>query len=307
MAIMTESAYKLDLNLLRPLRLLLEERHVSQAAELHGISQPAMSRILDRLRTVFADELLVRTGRRYERTPRAELLLAELNELLDRLDATVAGDRFMPERCEATFRIATTDYASLMFVPYVLRDLEVAAPRCSLEVSAWDDRVFDDIAAGRLDAAIINANDAPARLDSEKIFEDRYTCVVAANHELRGRRVDLNKYLAYRHAVLDVKGGLQPAVDQTLAALGVRRTIGYRTPFLGSAIAAVGRTSMIATLPVRIVENLTDASAVRAIPAPRELPPFAYSLVWHKRLAASAAHMWFRDIVRSAAAALDAS
>ena len=284
----------MDLNLIRPLCVLLEERHVSRAAERCGVSQPAMSRLLDRMRATFQDELLVRSGRRYEPTPRAQRLLIELREVLERLDVIVTGDPFIPERCDTTFRIATTDYASVVLVPAILSDLQTQASKAALEIAAWSDGTFEELAAGRIDAAIGAGTDAPEELHREKLFDEDYVCMVAANHPLRGRRAELGAYLAYPHAVIDVTRGRQPPVDQPLAALGLRRRVGYRTPFLSSTIFAVERTSMILTIPRRLAARYATAVHVRIIAAPPELASFSYDLIWHKRLGASAAHAWFR-------------
>lgn len=282
---------------MRPLCVLLEERHVSRAAERCGVSQPAMSRILDRLRTTFDDELLVRSGRRYERTPRADRLLAEVRDTLDRLDAAIAGGPFVPAQCETRFRVATTDYASIIFVPRILRDLEALAPNTSLNVTMWDHQAFDEIAAGRIDAAITGEH-RPATLLGETLFDEDYVCIVAADHPLRARRIDLAAYLKFRHTVVDVVHGAQPAADQSLAARGVRRRVGYRTPFLGSAVFAVAETSMILTVPRRLAASVAPMVAVRTVEAPRELAAFSYALVWHHRFEASPAHVWFRERIR---------
>jgi DNA-binding transcriptional LysR family regulator len=94
-----------------------------------------------------------------------------------------------------------------------------------------------------------------------------------------------------------VRGG-QPPADEPLAALGRRRRVGYRTPFLGSAVFAVARTSMILTVPRRLAANYVGKVPVRVIAAPRELATFTYSLVWHKRFDASLPHVWFRERIR---------
>jgi DNA-binding transcriptional LysR family regulator len=287
-----------NLNDIRPLCALLEERHVSRAAARCNMTQPAMSRVLDRLRITLDDELLVRSGRAYERTPRAERLLAELRDIVDRLDATIAGDRFVPEQCETTFRVATTDYASIIFLPQLLRTLERLAPRAAVEVTMWDRHSFDDVAAGRIDAAIISVTSTRSTLVSERLFDDDYVCMVAANHPLPARRVDLESYLEFRHAVVDVARGGQPPADEPLAALGRRRRVGYRTPFLGSAVFAVARTSMILTVPRRLAASYVGRVPVRVLAAPRELATFTYSLVWHKRFDASLPHVWFRERIR---------
>jgi len=286
------------LNLIRPLCVLLEERHVSKAAERCGMSQPAMSRIFERLRATFDDKLLVRNGRAYERTPLGELLLAELQDILNRVEATLSGNRFAPEQCDTKFRLATTDYASVVFLPRLLRDLEDLAPNASLNVTVWNERSYDDLGTGRLDAAIMSADDPPGTLYCEKLFTEDYVCMVAANHPVRGPRLSLKAYLEYRHAVIDIMHGSQPSIDQPLGAQNVHRRVGYLTPFLSSAVFAVARTSMILTVPRRLAEIYRTIVPVRTLAAPREITSFAYSLLWHKRLETSLAHAWLRERVR---------
>ena len=287
-----------DLNLMRPLCALLEERHVSRAAERCGVTQPAMSRTFERLRETFGDELLVRSGRRYERTPRGEQLLNEMREILERVDAAIAGDRFDPARSDASFRIATTDYVSAILVPHLLHDMEQQAPLSTLDIHMADDRTFDELIAGRIDAALVGIGEPSSMLRREKLFEDGYMCVVGANHTVKRSRFLLSEYLAQRHVVIDVEHGLQPPIDKPLEMLGTRRRIGYRTPFLTSAAYAVSTTSMVLTIPSRLAELVVKDVAVRTVEAPRELSSFTYSIVWHPRLDASAPHAWFCDRIR---------
>jgi DNA-binding transcriptional LysR family regulator len=291
-----------DLNIMRPLRALLEDRHVSSAAERCGVSQPAMSRTLARLRTTFADDLLVRSGRRYERTPRADQLLAEVREILDRIESALSGNCFDARQCDVVFRLASTDYISAVLLPHVLRDLQDSAPSASLDLTRSDERTAEAVGAGRIDVAIMSVDDAPATLNREKLFDDDYVCLVAADHALAHRSsITLDRYLKQRHIVIDVWHGLQPPIDRPLAALGVRRHVGFRTPFLTSAAYAVASTSMVLTIPRRQAWSCTVGLPVRIVPAPRELDNFTYTLVWHKRLDASAAHAWFRERIRTIA------
>jgi DNA-binding transcriptional LysR family regulator len=291
-----------DLNIMRALRALLEERHVSSAAERCGVSQPAMSRTLARLRTTFADDLLVRSGRHYERTPRADHLLAEVRDILDRIEAALSGNSFDARQCDVVFRLASTDYISAILLPHVLRDLQNHAPSAALELTRSDERTVDEVSAGRIDVAIISVDDAPASLNREKLFDDDYVCIVAVDHALARRsNVTLDQYLKQRHIVIDVVHGAQPPIDRPLAALGVRRQVGYRTPFLTSAVYAVASTSMMLTIPRRQALSCSAGLPVRIVGAPRELDKFTYTLAWHKRLEASAAHAWFRERLRTIA------
>ena len=294
----------MDLNLIRPLCVLLEEQHVTKAAERCGMSQPAMSRILDRLRSTFDDRLLIRSGSRYERTPRGELLLADLRDILNRVDSAVSGNKFAPQQCDTKFRLATTDYASVVFLPRLLRDLETLAPRASLSVSAWDERCYEDLGTGRLDAAIMSADNPPGSLVCERLFDEDYVCMVAADHPIRGERISLGVYLKYRHAVIDIVRGWQPSIDQPLVAMGTPRRIAYVTPFLGSAVFAISRTALILTVPRQFALRYQSIVPVRMISAPQEIAAFSYSLLWHRRLESSLAHEWFRQRVRELAARL---
>ncbi len=296
--------YSVDLNLIRPLCVLLEEQHVTKAAERCGMTQPAMSRILDRLRSTFDDKLLIRSGRRHERTPRGELLLADLRDILNRVDSAVSGNKFAPQQCDTKFRLATTDYASVVFLPRLLRDMETLAPRASLSVNAWDERCYEDLGTGRLDAAIMSADNPPGSLICERLFGEDYVCMVAADHPIRGKRIGLDVYLKYRHAVIDIVRGWQPSIDQPLVARGTPRQIAYVTPFLGSAVFAISRTSHILTVPRQLALRYQSIVPVRVLSAPPEIAAFSYSLLWHRRLETSLAHEWFRQRVRLLAAGL---
>jgi DNA-binding transcriptional LysR family regulator len=171
-------------------------------------------------------------------------------------------------------------------------------------VRPWEERSLEDVASGRLDAVIICTDSVPAALEAEHLFNETYVCILATNHAFRGRRIPLSTYLAQTHAVIDVHYGTQQAIDAPLAVKGARRTVAYRTPFLASAIFSAARKSMIVTTPRRLADEFPGSSDVRVVEAPRELPGFSYSLVWHKRLQLSDAHHWFREQVRTVAKSL---
>src|SRR6201993_1584151 len=132
-----------DLNLLLALHALLEERHITRASKRCFLSQSAMSRALDRLREMFGDELLIRSGRAYERTVRGDTLLRELQSLLPRIEAMVRGEEFDPERSQERFRLAVTHHASITLIPPLIRRIRSAAPDIRLEVSQWQDRAYE--------------------------------------------------------------------------------------------------------------------------------------------------------------------
>src|ERR1700757_2989062 len=168
-----------DLNLLLALHALLEERHVTRAAKLCFWSHPAMSRALERLREMFGDPLLIRSGRGYERSVRGDSLLRELQSLLPRLESMVRGEEFDPRRSEERFRLAVRHHASITLIPPLIRGIRREAPGVRLEVSQWEERAYDAVMAGRLDAAL-SAEHPPSGLESEVLFEVDFVCVVGA-------------------------------------------------------------------------------------------------------------------------------
>ena len=178
-----EHINRADLNLLRTLFALLEERHVTRAAKRCFLSQPAMSRALERLRQTFDDELLIRVGRRYERTARGERVLRDLESLLPRLELLLKGQHFDPVRSEERFRLTMTDHAGVVLLPDLVRRVSGIAPHVRIEVMPWSSGRFEDLEAGRLDLILDAAGvPAPQTLNCEVLFTDFLVCVVASHH-----------------------------------------------------------------------------------------------------------------------------
>jgi DNA-binding transcriptional LysR family regulator len=296
----------LDLSLVEPLYALLEERHVTRAAKRCDMSQSAMSRALERLRSALDDELLVRSGGSYERTPRGDQLLVDLQALLPRLDAALRGNRFDPATSRDRLCIATTDYAASVLIPTLLERIASAAPSVQIEVVPWNDRVFGDIEAGRVHLALIGAQ-APDSFESEPLFLDEFVCVVAHDHPVRARRVTLKRYVEYGHAVVTIgKDGGQPWIERAVAANGFERRVAYRSPYQLSAILVASRTNMICTTARLLAKQLAPVADVRLLAAPRELPKIAYRMTWHRRLRDDAALNWLREQLLVAAKELSA-
>ncbi len=287
-----------DLNLLPALIALLDERHVSRAADRVRLSQPAMSRALQRLRRALDDELLVRGRDGYALTPRAERIQRELAAFVPRLDALFAPEQFQPREAAQTFRLAGTDYAVSRFGPELFRRLFAESPHSTLRFETWHDGVFDDVDRGVLDLAFFGAS-VPAQLRSQRLFTEQFVCVLSADHPLaRRRRLTLAEYLDCSHVVVATERGLQPAIDQRLQSLGSPRRASLTVPYHAAAPLAVPGTVLVATVPAGIAEPSADLAVVAA---PKEIEPLQYSMTWHPRLNRDPAHVWLRDLVRSVA------
>jgi DNA-binding transcriptional LysR family regulator len=292
--------WNLDLNLLHPLHALLEERHVTRAAARCFLSQPAMSRALERLREMFADPLIVRSGRIYERTARGERLLQEVEAIIPRLEAMVRGKEFEPMRSRERFRVAMTDHASMILMPALLDQIRAAAPNVRVESSAWSNRGYEEVAAGRLDLAL-SAEVAPPYLETEVLFDLDFVCLVGSAQPLHPRRLTLKQYLQLPHASVETWDGQQTLVDRPLAQRGLKRHVALSTPFFVPAIFAIARTDLILTVPRRLAMMTAANAGVRMIEPPREIEAFPYFMTWHPRVTSEPAHAWFRQVFRIAA------
>jgi DNA-binding transcriptional LysR family regulator len=293
----------LDLNLLLPLVALLEERHITRAAARCNLSQPAMSRSLERLREAFADDLLIRVGPGYELSARARELLDGMLVILPRLASVVRSGDFRPVDSTHHFRLATTDYGATVLAPAVAKRLARVAAGVRLDVLQWYDSAANDMAAGRIDVAIVG-RDAIPDLSCEPYVEDEFVCVVARRHPVRGKRFTLRVYAHYPHVAISARQSRQPWLEEVLSAKGLQRRVVLATPFGASAVLAVAQTQALLTIPRRMAMALAKLGDVRVVGAPREFERARYVMAWHPRVESDAAQIWFRDQLRDLAKSL---
>jgi DNA-binding transcriptional LysR family regulator len=285
---------KSDLNLLPALAVLLEERSISRAAARHHLSQPAMSRVLQRLRETFGDELLVRTANGYELTARARRLQQDLQSLLPDVDRMLRGERFNPLTAEDTFRVCGPDSASILIASRLPGRLKAMAPGTQLELVAWHDKAFEDVTHGRVDL-LLWANQVPSPLLSRELVEDDIICVFCERHPIGQRPLTKEAYLRYPHVLLTLFSPWGSIVDRALAKNNQQRRIGLRVPYFGAAVLAVPGTDLIATLPRRSAEIYAGSAPVRIVPFPFTIAPLRYLIAWHPSTNEEPALVWFRE------------
>ncbi|MFI5615485.1 LysR family transcriptional regulator [Amycolatopsis sp. NPDC051903] len=287
-----------DLNLLKALEVLLEERHLTRAAARIHLSQSAMSRTLTRLRATFGDELLVRTARGFELTPRARTLQRDLALLMPQLRSLVRGAGFSPESATDVVRLHLTDYAALVLGHRLFSPVFRQAPGLSLHTDWLSPTSFDDLGHGRADLVLTPVR-PPAPLRWRPLFEERFVCVLARDHPVTADRLTLDDLARYPHASVVVLGAERMLAENRLAALGITPRPGLRVPFFTAAIAALPGTPLVAVLPSRLVDQV-PIDDVRVAAAPAQLMPYAYGMTWHPRLDADPLHTWLRDLVLDA-------
>jgi DNA-binding transcriptional LysR family regulator len=257
------------------------------------LSQPAMSRVFDRLQEMFKDELLVRTDKGYEPTKRASALYLQLNDVLPRIDGLFHGADFKPAQATDQFRIAAGPYASLWLVPRLIQSLARQAPNIRVEISI-SNNATQRLEANQIDL-ILSGQEAPRNLPSSALFEEPYMCLLRMDHPLAKRRLTLRRYLAARHI-----SGQQAILDERLNRQGYERDIRVRVVDFFPIGILVERTDLIATLALRVARQLEKVSRIRMVPAPPEVGRFRYTQVWHSRDDTNPAHRWLRKVVQRA-------
>ncbi|WP_165947336.1 LysR family transcriptional regulator [Micromonospora sp. 15K316] len=288
---------RIDLNLLPPLIALLDERQITRAAERAGLSQPAMSRAFQRLRRTLGDDLLVRSPAGYRLTPRAERIREQLAVVVPGLTDLFNGDLFEPATLRRSIQVGGSDYGiSVLGIPLARRVID-AAPRATVCFRPWHGGSFEQLAHGELDLVFYGAQ-LPASLCGTPLFAERFVCLVADTHPLAGREsVDLEEYLTYRHLVVDIVDGLQPAVDEILGARGMPRKVGTIMPFHMLAPHALTGTDLVLTFPERLVGRYADLSGIAMVAGPSEIGTMVYRMAWHPRMDGDPVHRWLRDTV----------
>ncbi len=283
---------KADLNLLLGFQALIEERSVTRAARRMFLSQPAMSRVLDRLQEMFKDELFIRTASGYEPTKQASAVYSELNELLPRIDRLLQKTQFKPSEASDRLRIAASPYASVWLMPRLIGLLAKQAPNMQIEISS-ESEGFQRIEANQIDL-LLSSRDVPRNLRDAPLLEEPYMCLMRMSHPLLGRRLTLHRYLTARHI-----SGHQPLLDELLSRRGYGRDIRVKIadPFPIGMI--VERTDLIATLALRTARQLEKLSKIKMVPAPLEIGTFKYSQIWHSRNDSDPAHRWLRGIIQT--------
>jgi DNA-binding transcriptional LysR family regulator len=294
----------MDLNLLLSLHALIEEASVSRAAARVGITQPAMSRALGRLREHLGDAILVRTGRGMRLTPRAASLAVSLRALLTELDALVgARPSFDPASARRTFEVATADYGAAVLLPPLLDRLARVAPGVGVRIHPVPEDLAPALEAGRFDVAVIPRRDDAPGMIWTRLFAERFVCLARRGHPRIGRRLSLDVFCELGHVVVAPTGRPGSAVDELLARRGRARRIAAQVPSFLVAPLLVAGSDLIVTTPARIADRFGELG-LSTHPPPIEVPGFTIAVGWHERFRAEPGHAWFRGVVADVGRAL---
>lgn len=287
----------LDLNLLKTLDALLDERSVTRAAERLGLTQPAVSGMLTRLRESFDDPLFVRTQRGIVPTLRAMQLAEPVKQILGEVESLLRPAAFDPATAEFTISLAATDYALRAVVVPFLAALRRQAPGIRVAVRpVEDDRIQAQFERGDLDLALMTPETALPDLHARRLFDESYVCAMRADHlDIAAGAISIDRFCALDHALISYTGErFWGVTDDALTKIGrQRRVVLTLTSFL--VLAEVLRTTdLIAVVPRRLVEG---AAGLVMCEPPVDIPGFTKLAVWHERTHRDPGHRWLRSLL----------
>ena len=307
---------QIDLNLLVYLEVLLRERNVTQAANQLGLSQPAMSNGLRRLRTLFDDPLLVRTSEGMTPTERALELEPLVKDILLGVDrAMQPATEFEPRAAQMVVRIMASDYAESTLFPAVLTELRDNAPDITLDIMNPSDVSFLDVERGKVDLVINRFDQMPQSFHQITLWQDSFSCLLSPNHPILDD-FSLESYLSADHIWVSKTGmgvgvGVDPSdvqrlgwVDSALAQLGEKRRIRVFTRHYQAAMTLAEQNDLIVTLPTRATWLKQNDPRVAIRQVPFDVPPLELKMAWSPLLHNNAPHRWVRQFITRIARSL---
>lgn len=293
---------RLNLNLLPIVLALYDERSVSAAGKALGMSQPAVSMALRKLREHFGDPLFIRSGRGVEPTPRARALVEASRPLVARLQENLATEQtFEAARSTRAFTFALFDIGELVFLPRLIERLRVAAPNCSIRsVSLPPQQLVRGLEKGEIDLAIGYFPDlAQSSFFQQRLLTARFACLMRAGHPLYARRLSLKAFLEVEHAVVHAEGRSHEIVERLLERKKIRRKVALHTPHFLSIPIVVSRSDLVATVPSALAlyfARLAPQQFAVARP-PIDVGSFDVKQHWHRRFHHDARNRWVRRLV----------
>ncbi|MFE1771838.1 LysR family transcriptional regulator [Streptomyces sp. NPDC059008] len=292
-----------DLNLLTALDALLEEESVTAAADRLGLSGPAMSRTLGRIRRTIGDPVLVRAGRTMVPTPRALEIRAEVRRLVEAAHAVlVPSAPADPAQLARIFTINANDLLVTALGPRLVALAAEEAPQVVLRFlgESYVDLPLLRDGAADLEVGVIDSREPEIR--TEELFTDRAVAVVREGHPLTTVKLTPRRYADAPHLNVTRRGRLTGPVDAALAELGLRRKVIATVPTFAASLMMVRDSDAVGLTGERSAASTARGLGLRALPIPLDLPTMTMEMAWHPRQEADAGHIWLRGLVRRAVA-----
>ncbi|RDI54862.1 LysR family transcriptional regulator [Microvirga subterranea] len=292
-----------DLNLIHVFDALMRERSVTRAGEALGLSQPAVSAALNRLRHLLDDQLFVRRGNDMVPTPRAENLAEPIRDALGKLESALAGDRtFDPGAAERTFTLLGADFFSMLLMPDLATRIAAKAPKIALRFldSAKGD-ITRLLQEDSIDAALERPLTIPDWIATELLFASPFAIIAPAGHPALAGKVrpgsafPLDLFCEMPHAIRSIDGSMQGYIDDALSSLGRKRRVSLALPHFQSVALVVAKGKFIAAVPSQFAHVVAPSLNLAVFEPPIPVPIPEIKLYWHNRHTDNPAHRWLRQ------------
>jgi DNA-binding transcriptional LysR family regulator len=289
----------IDLNQLVLFQQMMAERRVSKVAENLGLTQPAVSNTLAKLRRQFGDDLFVRTPSGMMPTPFAEQLAEPIGYALGMIHSGLnQHSHFEPKTARRAVTIGMTDIGEIVFLPELVERLRQEAPGITLNtVRTTATTLREDMESGRVDLAIGLLPGLKAGFFQRRLFRQRYVCLFRKGHPLDRKRFTLTDFKQAEHLTIVSAGTGHGKVDELIRRAGVERTVRLTVPHFVSLGHILHRSDMVATVTERLAQSLQEPFELTYRPHPVALPDVAINLFWHAKMHRSPLHQWLRGLV----------
>jgi DNA-binding transcriptional LysR family regulator len=289
----------IDLNQLVLFQQLMVERRVSKVADNLGLTQPAVSNTLAKLRRQFGDDLFVRTPKGMMPTPFAEQLAEPIGYALGMIHSGLNQlSHFDPASVKRSVTIGMTDIGEIIFLPALIGRLRRDAPGVQvITVRTTATNLREDMEAGKVDLAIGPLPQLKAGFFQRRLFRQRYVCLFRKGHALDRKRLSLADFKVAEHLVIVSAGTGHGKVDDLIRRAGVERNVRLTIPHYVSVGHLLAGSDMLATVTERLAQSLAQPFDLTFRPHPMELPEIAINVFWHAKVHRSPAHQWLRGVV----------
>jgi DNA-binding transcriptional LysR family regulator len=292
----------IDLNLLAVLDAILQTESVGRAAEQVGITKPAMSHALSRLREQMGDPVLVRSGQDWHLSERALAMRDRVREVAEGARLALTKEQsFDPLRSTKEFRVHATDHMLALLGTGLGAALAKEAPSCALRFLPIQVDDASPLRNGDVDLALGVFSDLPPEFLTQALFRETFAWVVRKGHPRVRGKVNLKCYLAMNHVLVAPRGRSGSTVDAALAERGLSRKVTRFVPYFVVALDLVSRTDCAVTISERLANAYADRFGLQVLKPPIALPPYSIQQLWHPRLDADPSHRWFRKLVAQVA------
>lgn len=291
---------KIDLNLMRVFRAIYDESSLTTVADQLGLTQPAISYSLARLRDLLGDPLFVRTGQGMQPTPAAQRLALPISQALDLLHDALQGHRkFDPATSHRVFRISMSDLGEMIFLPPLCGYLARYAPGIRIEVDPMPlDTLPDALRNGEIDLAIGNLASLKPHSKYVTLFHEEYACMIRVHHPYADRKtLSLEDFLSLPHIFVSSTSNAHRMFEDALLQQGVRRNIALQVPHFTVVPDILQRSDMICSIPHRVARQFNRHGEFRIFPLPMPVPPSDVAVHWHGRFDLDESNRWLRELV----------